>query len=196
VALRVLLTDDQHAAVGPLERALWEMWINGKYLLMSPDTERAAAKVWLAAKIDALEFLRTQTDVREQTIHVLQTGIDSLARVFPESYTDLLSQRKQRKGGSWHWSGVSFSAIERKIAPDPVLYKLLSWDSHATIGTLRDVRISIAGEKATISFGRDDNDPMANPARVAYLATEVLFNMFEDWRQLWKLPPLYSHRSR
>lgn len=32
-AIRVLLAAKQQGALGPLERALWEMWINWRYLL-------------------------------------------------------------------------------------------------------------------------------------------------------------------
>lgn len=85
--------------------------------------------------------------------------------------------------------------MERAIANMPMVYKLLSWDSHATVGTLRDVRIKTEGDSATITFGRSDDDPMANPARVSYLATEILYHMFEDWRELWHLPPLHAFRQ-
>lgn len=191
-ALRVLLANDQEAATGPLERALWEMWINWKYLLKSANREHAAAKVLLTAKIDAAEFSKTPLGCSSSSITALEADVDAWAKLFPDAFSDVSAQRGQRK---FNWSGISFAAMERKIAPAPTLYKLLSWDSHATIGTVRDVRIRIAGDGVTVSFGRAEDDALGSSARMAYLATEVLFHMFEDWRELWRLPPLYSRIS-
>jgi hypothetical protein len=186
-ALRVLLTEKQNAAVGPLERAIWEMWINWRYLLTSDNPEKSAAKVLLTAKIDALDFLKKQPEVREGTIEQLRSGLEALMRLYPDAYTDVQKQRERRPV---EWSGVPYATMEKKIAPNSALYKLLSWDAHSTIGTPRDVGVSIEDGVARITFGRHADDPVANPARIAYLAGEVLYGMFDDWRQFWKLPPL------
>lgn len=193
-AIRVILAENQQGGVGPLERALFEMWINWKYLLdHTLSRERSAEKVLLIAKLEALELVKGEPDVRKSTVESCQSELDTLVGLYPEAHAEVLSQRKQRR---WTWSGISYSAMERKIAPGSVLYKLFSWDSHATIGTSRDVRIKTEGGKATFSFGRKSDDPMANPARVARSATEVLYHMFEGWRELWKLPPLHPPRVR
>lgn len=147
----------------------------------------------LVGRIEALEFAEQgHPEMRQSTIDKCQSDVDAFSGLYPEAYVEVL---KQRKGRRFTWSGIAYSQMEREIATVPVVYKLLSWDSHSTIGTLRDVRIKIEGDSATVTFGRSDDDPMANPARVAYVATEVLYHMFEDWRELWKLPPLHASRE-
>ncbi len=194
-AIRVLLAEDHVGAVGPLERALWEMWINWKFLLNhSSDRDRAAAKVFLIARIEGIDFSKKhEADVRKTTLDSLQTELDGLARLYPEAYSEVVQQRKKKLRT---WSGISYSKMEKQVARQPVVYTLLSWDTHGTIGTFRDVRIRREGEDAIITFARRADDPMANPARVAYLATEVLYDMFEGWRELWKLPPLHASRGK
>jgi hypothetical protein len=195
-AIRTLLAEDCSGGVGPLERALWEMWINWKFLLNhSSDRDRSAAKVLLLARIEGIEFSKKHAgDVRKTTLDSLQTELDGLVRLYPEAYDEVMAQRNGRPR-RWTWSGISYTQMEQDVTIEPVLYKLLSWDTHGTVGTYRDVRVKREGQEVFVTFGRRDDDPMANPARVAYLATEVLYDMFEDWRELWKLPALHATRE-
>lgn len=52
-----LIAQDLSQAIGPLHRALWELWIDWRYLLKFGDRALNAAKVILSAELEALQFL-------------------------------------------------------------------------------------------------------------------------------------------
>lgn len=185
--IRTLILNDLEASVGPTERALWELWIEWRYLKTTADPRTAAAKVILTAKVEALELGEKHPEFRFEVVERLRGDIADLAATYPQAYDEVCAQRKGRR---FHWSGESYSNMERTLVADSAMYKLLSWDAHGTLAMIRNVRLKRDGDRLTAEFGRSDADPMTDPARIAWSVGGVLYYMFYDWADLMQLPPI------
>jgi hypothetical protein len=186
-AIQALIANDLRGSVGPIERAIWELWIEWRFLKAAPARNTAARKVILTAKIEALEFGSKHSEFRAIVLEQLRADVAALAAAFPEAHTELSEQRKRKR---FHWSGKSYSTMERELVPDSAMYKVLSWDAHGTLSPIRDLRLKRDGSMLEADFGRTDDDPMAQPERIAWTTGGVLYYMFCDWAEFWHLPPI------
>ncbi len=179
-AILLLLTQDLSAAVGPLQRALWELWIEWRYFLKHGDRALNAAKVMLNARLEALEFLEARPGKLDPaTAKRLRREIGEFELQHPHASARIREQRRTRK---YHWSGISRSEMERALAHDSTIYRVLSWDAHAVMGPIRDVRID----------KKDESDIN----RHAWTCGGVLFYMYSDFAQMWGLPRVVLRNAR
>lgn len=185
-AILLLSTQGLSAAIGPLQRSLWELWIEWRYFLKSGDRAENAAKVMLNAEIEALEFLDKHPGVLSvDMLRRLQRHTTEFELEHPEASAAIREQRKKRK---FHWSGISRAAMELTLAPDAAVYQILSWDAHAVMGPIRDVSIDLKDGVATFEFGRKEDESDIN--RYAWASGGVLFYVYNDFASLWGLPPI------
>lgn len=184
-AILLLITEGLTEAVGPLQRALWELWIEWRYLLRQSDRAVIAAKVMLNAMIETIGVLEGEPGVfGPDYIAKLHHNIRQFESSYPVAAQEIKSQRKARR---FHWSGMGFAEMERTLAPGQKVYKLLSWDAHRTVASLRDVAISFGGDKVSFQFGQKVRD--RDIERHAWHSGGVLFYTYNDFAGLWGLPP-------
>lgn len=143
-----LLEADNPDAIGPIDRALYELWGDVVYLLTEGDPVENAVKMKLNA---ALEMV-SATDGSEEELRGDPTW-GGLARFLDDAadeHPNLLAEvREQREDYRFHWSGAKNRVGVLKTAlgdEAEFIYRALSWESHATITALRDVEFSDSGE--------------------------------------------------
>lgn len=183
-AILLLITGNLAEAVGPLQRALWEFWIEWRYLLRRADRSAVAAKVILSAMIEGLEVIeREPTSFGAAYVAKLQANTRQFELRYPVAAAEIRAQRKARK---FHWSGLTWTAMERTLARGRSAYGILSWDAHRTVAPLRDVVISRSGSEVSFQFGRDVR--YTDVERHAWQSGGVLFYAYNDFAELWGLP--------
>jgi len=126
-----------------LERNLYELWCEIRLLLDS--SENDAAKLLYNSLEEVKSFYKnSDSELKGKLRHVTE----ELKTKFPNEETQII---KQREHGKFHWSGLSISSVIRKVAADSdtTIYKLLSWESHASMICLRD-RLYMEEEKLVI----------------------------------------------
>ncbi|HEV2378687.1 MAG TPA: DUF5677 domain-containing protein [Terriglobia bacterium] len=190
-AILLLVTEGMTEAVGPLQRALWELWIEWRYLLGQSDRAVMAAKVMLNAMIETIGVLEKEPGVfGPDYIAKLQDNIRQFESSYPVAAAEIRSQRKARR---FHWSGVSRAGMERALAPGQEVYRILSWDAHGTVAPLRDVAISFGGDKVSFQCGQKVRD--RDIERHACHSGGVLFYTYNGFAGLWGLPPVVLPKS-
>lgn len=154
-----LLEADNPDAVGPIERALYELWGDIKYMLTEGDPVENAVKLKLNAVLEVASAVGdSEEELRD---HPTWGGIARFLDDAAAEYPELLEQvRTQRENYNFHWSGErSRVGILKAALGDEAgfVYKALSWESHATVTALRDVAFSDS-ETSRLEFkpGRED----------------------------------------
>jgi uncharacterized protein DUF5677 len=195
-AIWILVEAGFDTTAGPIERALYEVWAELKYLLTEGNPGRNAAKVLVNGALEVADFLdgRGVTTTIEQVIahHRMRHG---------EIVDEMVAQRS-RKPPRYRWSGKSHSAIERAVAPDSFMYRVLSWEAHAALNSVRDVSTEPTGEgTARFVFGRRLESDVGIERRCA-MTTVLMYDMLRLYVATWKLddlpelPPLPSFPAR
>ena len=185
-AIHALITAGLHLAAGPIERGLWELWNDFRYLLMTPDPERQALKVLINASMEVRDFIgKNRPDDRTSQMSI-ERGLESYRGEDPDLFEEVLLQRKKRR---FHWSGLSFTEVARAVSGDTRVYKILSWDAHNLLAPIRDVQFLNAGSQVKLIFSRRD-DAFANRDRLAWATGGVLFNMWNDHASRWNGSPI------
>lgn len=136
-----VLADGLPEAAEPLERSLWELWIEMVYLLDHGTPADNAARVQITAAMDLVDFLRRTKSPSAAAVAGANRQLRRLKADHPTAYSAIAAQRSARPA-KWHWSGLSRSALWRKVmGPDGAeLYGLMSWEVHGAVTALRDVR--------------------------------------------------------
>lgn len=156
--ISTLLEAENPDAVGPVERALYELWGDVKYMLSEGNPASNAVKLKLNA---ALEVAGAVGDSKEELRdHPTWGGLARFLDDAAEEYPELLDEvRKQREDYRFHWSGIRgrVGVLKAALGEEAgFVYKALSWESHATVTALRDVDFPDPG-KGRVEFkpGRD-----------------------------------------
>lgn len=185
-AILVLITQDLAPAIGPLQRVLWELWVEWRYFLRQPDRALAAAKVTLNASIEALEFAEELPGRLEvATLDRIRRSVQEYESRHPRASSEIRQQRKERR---YHWSGMTRSRLERVLAGNATAYQYLSWEAHGVMGPIRDVSVELKDGIARLGFGRRENDRDVN--RHAWMSGGVLYYIYNDFAKLWGLHPI------
>ena len=183
-AIWVLAEAGFGTAAGPIERALYELRNEFLYLLAEGDAHRNAAKVLVNGALEVADFLngRGQRDAMAKVIaHHRARHSDVL--------DEILAQRTG-KPRRYHWSGKTHSAIERAVNSDPFMYRVLSWEAHAALNSVRDVATERIGtDTARFVFGRQTAHDVG-PERRCAMNTVLMYDVLRQYLSTWKLPPL------
>lgn len=166
-----------------VERTAWEMWNELEFVLRAEDPPGEAVKVQVNALLDVIGLLETTTITAPAGM--LDRNKEGLAR-FERAYPELVeSVRQQRKNRRMHWSGHSRTAV---VGPDPAskaVYKMLSWDTHPDVISIRDISASIENGVATLDFGAERDVPQL-VERPCGAASESLLRSWNLFAEFWK----------
>jgi len=190
-AILLLTTQGLAEAVGPLQRALWELWIDWRYLLNRGDRPLNAAKATLSAMLEGLDVFEAYLGTcHPTTLARLKQDVEEFEAGHPRASAEVRAQREKRK---YHWSGLSRSGMERSLAGSAVVYKLLSWEAHGVVSPVRDVSFELNDEVAHSRFGQEILESDVN--RAAWITGGVLFYAYNDFALLWGLPAVVLPRA-
>lgn len=165
------------------ERSAWEMWNELKFLLRAEDPPNEAVKVQVNALIDVIGLLETVTTAPEGMLDRNRDGLAQFERKYPALVEKVCKQRKDRK---MHWSGRSRTAVVGPDAASKAVYKMLSWDTHPDIVSIRDIAATIRDGVGTLDFGesRDVPELVERPCSSASESLLRSWNLFaEFWQQ-------------
>jgi hypothetical protein len=185
-AILLLTTQGLAEAVGPPQRALWELWIDWRYLLNRGDRPLNAANATLSAMLEGLDVFETHLGTcHPTTLARLKRHVQQFEAEYPAASAEVRAQREKRR---YHWSGVSRSEMERTVSGAAVVYKLLSWEAHGAVSPIRDVSFELNDDLARFRFGRQQSE--SDLDRLSWMVGGVLFYIYNDFAQLWGLPPV------
>ncbi len=171
--------------IGTVERAAWEMWNELDYLLRSKDPTSAAVKVQANAVLEIVDLLEKTDDAPAGMLERNREFRDRLEARYPGPFAKIRAQRTGKKK-KWHWSGLSRTAV---VGPDEAssrVYKLLSWESHPDIVSLRDIEVAFEENRARVCFG-DEGDLSAAIERSCRSSAELLLRSWNLFAQFWGL---------
>jgi len=191
-AILTLISQGLPDAVGPTQRALYELWIDWRFLLRHGDRNFNAAKVNINAMLEALESFEKQPariDPKEFADARRRTREFELR--YPEASAEVRTQRGRRK---YHWSGISRSEMERTLGGSAFAYQFLSWDAHGTMGPIRDVSFKLSDGMAHFRFGRLETE--SSVKFCAWMNGGVLYYIYNDFARLWGLPTIVLSRTQ
>ena len=180
------------AAVGPLHRCLWELWINWRYLLTIGDRRVNSAKVILNAEVETVEFAEAHPkELDPAYLAFLRKRIQEFELRNPEAAAQIRDQRRKRR---FQWSGKSYSEMERLLSRGRGIYRPLSWETHAIVAAIRDVRVEVKSDGARIEFGKQEE--IARPDFTLFSCGGVLFYIYNDFAKLWGLSKIALPKMR
>ncbi|MDE3180553.1 MAG: hypothetical protein KGM47_12940 [Acidobacteriota bacterium] len=187
----LLVREELYAPAGVLYRALWELWIEWRFMLRIGDRRVNAAKVLLSAQIEALEVVEGHRDrLGADNLDKLRQDVADFEAVHREASRAVREQRERRH---FSWSGLSYSAMEKALGQGPGVYGLTSWEAHGTVTTIRDVRVEARDRSARLEFGQTE-DALA-PEFILFSAGGVLFYVYNDFAEMWGLQPVRIQRA-
>jgi hypothetical protein len=182
----VLVRKKLYAAVGPLHRSLWELWIDWRYLLRVGDRQLNCSKVLLTARLEAIEVADAHRDCFDPSyLAKLHDEIHEFELQHPVAAAEVKGQRRKRH---YHWSGKSLSSMERALAPEGQVYGILSWEAHGVVSPLRDVSVLLKDEDTIVRFGQGEN--AIRPEFVLWSSGGVLHYIYNDFAEMWGLPAI------
>ena len=159
------------------ERSAWEAWYELKYLLLTPDPPRDAARVQVNALLQVIELL----EKRSEWAAMLEKNQNALA-IFETTHPDVVAEvRTQRKKDRRHWSGRSRTTVVAPTEPAKDAYKALSWETHPDVASIRDVSAVLRDGIGYLNFRLEDND--AAVERSASSASECLLRAWNAFAQ-------------
>jgi len=185
-AILLLITKGLPEAVGPAQRALYELWIDWRFLLRHGDRAFNAAKVRMNAMLEALDSFEKRPDTLEPSeLAESKLRLQEFEARYPHASVEVRAQRGKRK---YHWSGMSRSEMERTLGGSVFVYQFLSWHAHGVMGTIRDLSFEVNDGVAHFRFGRQESESGVN--RCAWMNGGVLYYIYNDFAHLWGLPPV------
>ncbi|MFZ5450884.1 MAG: DUF5677 domain-containing protein [Thermodesulfobacteriota bacterium] len=186
-AIRTLIINNQTADSQPLQRAIYELWIEHKYLLSVGEPLINAIKAQINANFEAIEFAEARPEsFSSDRLDGIKRNIDFWSIEHPNIIKEIRDQRKKRR---FHWSGVSRSQMERAVMPAPEVYQMLSWEAHAVLSPIRDVEFFKGDSEYRLWF-EPRNTPTVNPEWVSYFAGGILYYMWNSYAEFFGLPSI------
>jgi uncharacterized protein DUF5677 len=183
-AIWILVEAGFGLAAGPIERALYEIRNELIYLLTQGDQHQNATKVFVNGALGVADFLEKSGNAgttEEVIAHHRARHSDIV--------DEIIAQRTGRPC-RYHWSGKSHSAIERIVLPGFPMYRILSWEAHAALNAVRDVRtVRTGSDTATFVIGREPNDRVAID-RCCAVTTAMMYDMLREYVATWNLEML------
>lgn len=183
-AIRTLINNDQTSDSQPLQRAIYELWIEHAYLLTVGEPSVNAVKAQINATFEALEFAETRKEnFPSDGLDGIRHNIAFWSKEHPEIVKEVRTQRQKRR---FHWSGVSRSQMERAVMPAPDVYQMLSWEAHAVLSSIRDVEFIKEGSTYNLWF-EPQITPTVDPEFVSYMVGGILYNMWNRQAEFFGL---------
>lgn len=184
--LSILVQQELYAPACALQRTVWELWIDWRYLLGVGDRRLNAAKVVLSAQIETLQFAdRHQGGFDSEHLAKLRQDLSDFESRNPRASVAVREQRGKRH---FHWSGLTYSKMEAKLGGDGGVYGPLSWEVHGTVTAMRDVRLEVRDGSALFGFGQTEE--AYRPEFLLFSAGGVLFYAYDKFADTWGLPPI------
>ena len=181
--LAVLVQEELYAPACVLHRTVWELWIDWRHLLRTEDRRLNAAKVLFNAQLETLRLIDARpARFEDEPVGALRRDLADFEAQHPEASAAV---REQRHKGHFHWSGLTYSKIERGFGGDVGIYGPLSWEAHGTVTTLRDVKIEVGDKPALFRFGQTED--AYRPDFLLFSAGGVLFHVYNDFADMWGL---------
>lgn len=182
--LAVLVQQELYAPACVLHRTIWELWIDWRYLLSTSGRRLNAAKVLLNAQITALELIDAHPEAfNDGSREALHRTLGEFEARHPRASALVRDQRRRRR---FHWSGLSYSKMERGLSGSSGIYGPLSWEAHGTVTAMRDVRLEVGDNVALFQFGQSSE--AYRPDFLLCSAGGVLFYIYNDFADMWGLP--------
>lgn len=183
-AILVLVEAGFGVVAGPLERALYEIRNEFIYLLTEGEAHRNATKVLVNGALEVAEFLKGHGDA-----DAVSNVIEHHRKIHSDLVNEIVAQRTG-KPRRYHWSGKTHSAIERVVNPDAFMYRLLSWEAHAALNSVRDITTERSGDgNVRFVFGRQPAHDIG-PERRCAMNTVVMYEVLRYYAATWSLPAL------
>jgi hypothetical protein len=183
-AASLLLQNLHVEAVAPLERAIYEIWVEFRYLVRFGNRRENARRLFINAALDVAEFtLRKRRLFPPHGVRGCLRALRSYKRDYPDIYAAILKQRRGRSR-KFHWSGLSRSALEQKVAPGSHVYRCLSWEAHALLSPIRDIQFSPDGgpPRVDLRFAHDQNQ---HADLIADSVGGMLMTMWDEFAELF-----------
>jgi hypothetical protein len=194
-AVNVLLHEGLSESVAPLERAIYEIWTDFRHLLDADARPEAARCMMINAAMETGRFAFQQRhSFLPEEVRLCFKALRSYRDDYPSTYEKVWLQRR---AGKFHWSGLSRSALMRKVAKDRynIYYKGLSWDSHAELASIGGIKITPDAEGAyTIDF-----EPMYDLSKLselqAYAVGGMLYTFWNEYAYIFKQDSVIEMRE-
>lgn len=190
-AIRTLIKNNQTADSQPLQRAIYELWVEHTYLLTVGDPLINAVKAQINATMEALEFAEARLEsFSSDSLDGIRRNIAFWSEEYPDIVKAIHTQRQKKR--RFHWSGVSRSQMERTVMPAPDVYQMLSWEAHAVLSPIRDVEFINEGSIYTLWF-EPQNTPTVDSEFVSWIVGGILYNMWNSYAEFFGLPIIELH---
>jgi|GEM_PF-3666127 len=178
----------EHGGIVAAERSAWEMWNELDYLLRRPDPPMEAVKVQVNAILEITSWMKEQEHVSSDVLNRNEEGLSRFQRDYPEIVRAVSEQRKK---GRFHWSGKSRSKIVGPTAKAADVYKLLSWETHPDILSIRDVEATFVQRDGVLTLNSPQNSLVITlTERSASSTSECLLRAWNAFAQFWMLEVL------
>lgn len=185
-----VLNGTQIAEAGAVNvRAILDTAAELRFMLTHGDRVRNARKYLLTAWLDLRNYL-IDTGADAADVVVIDGNLGTLRTVDPAAFAEVEAQRASKGPGKYHWSGLSRSAIVRRVEPDMAVadarlrdaFKVFSWDTHSVMAGLRDVRqIEADGESAyRHAHWQSQEETAETNASVAFRALTDAWHVFME----------------
>lgn len=181
-AVATLLESEVSGFSGPMERALYELFIDFKYMLNRGTPNDNAFKVLVNGTLEVLSFLKKHELDYQESEEGMRRVLDNYRAERADLVAEVERQRSERK---FHWSGLSRSGLEREFWPNSTIYTGLSWEAHSALDAVRDIHI----KDGHMVFARRP-DPFRDPELRADMTAGILFQMWNEYARIWDLTPL------
>jgi hypothetical protein len=178
-AVLLLANANEFGGIAAVERSVWEMWSEMDYLLSSADPARNARKIQINALIEVIELL-TERSAPQAMIDNNKNGLAKFEAAYPDIVKEVRGQRKKKR---YHWTGGSRSkVIGSSSSAATSVYKMLSWETHPDVVSIRDIEAITDGNGGYLEFNATP-DATAFVERSASATSECLLRAWNAFAQ-------------
>lgn len=186
-AVLTLVKTSRTSGTAPLQRAIYELWIEHTYLLTVGEPWINGVKAHINATLETLEFAEGLAGkVPPDDVNKVKRNITSWEQEYPAIVKEVRAQRQRRR---FHWSGLSRLQMERIVMPAPDVYKMLSWEAHAVLSPIRDVEFINEGSSYTLRFEPKDTITVDQEA-VSWHVGGILYYMWDKYADFFGMPSI------
>jgi hypothetical protein len=174
-SVQVLMRSEELDGTGPLQRAIYELWLDHSYLHRHGDPAENSIRLQVNSHLEILAFARER--LPPNAVELATNVLNKFEHEHPAIVEEVRRQRANRR---YHWSGLSWSAIDRELHGSADLYRTLSWEAHAVMAPIRDVDVSGDPANARFAFG-PKNVVNLQEKHIANFVGGVVFFMWNEW---------------
>lgn len=186
--VHLLIEQQLITAAAPIERSIYEMWVEHRYLLSVGLKTENARKIMINATMELRDFIQKNNDqFSAEQKKDFNKSLISYKTEYPDLYMIIERQRKQR---FYHWSGISRSRMEQVVSVPGTanIYQYLSWEAHAVMSPIRDIHLNTNKEGTVKSLEfKMLADAEEESERIAWTVGGILFYMWNDYAEQFGL---------